>query len=148
MTKIADPHSLALYEALMIEGSWDQYTDKELASYLPSSSYTPARLRDQLASGELVLLKEIPAAPVFRLVSGNIVPAESPSTAIAENAVTAFEKRFGDRQAFPSRGTAYARSDNLSPPPRLDYTPEPPAIEPPPEPLPQSPALVQTACSP
>ena len=136
MTRIADPHSLALHEALMIEGGWDQYSDKELASYLPSSSFTPARLRDQLASGELVLLKEIPAVPVFRLVSGRIVPTESTSAAIAENAVTAFEKRFGDRQAFPSRGTAYAHSDSLPPPPKLDYTPEPPVIEPPPEPLP------------
>jgi len=136
VTKIADPHSLALHEALMIEGGWDQYSDKELASYLPSSSFTPARLRDQLASGELVLLKEIPAVPVFRLVSGRIVPTESTSAAIAENAVTAFEKRFGDRQAFPSRGTAYAHSDSLPPPPKLDYTPERPVIEPPPEPLP------------
>ena len=136
MTRIADPHSLALHEALMIEGGWDQYSDKELASYLSSSSFTSARLRDQLASGELVLLKEIPAAPVFRLVSGRIVPTERASVAIAENAVTAFEKRFGDRQAFPSRGTAYAHSDSLPPPPKLDYTPEPPVIEPPPEPLP------------
>ena len=136
MTKIADPHSLALHEALMIEGGWDQYSDRELASYLSSSSFTPARLRDQLASGELVLLKEIPAAPVFRLVSGRIVPTERASFAIAENAVTAFEKRFGDRQAFPSRGTAYAHSDSLPPPPKLDYTPEPPVIEPPSEPLP------------
>ena len=136
MTRIADPHSLALHEALMIEGGWDQYSGRELASYLSSSSFTPARLRDQLASGELVLLKEIPAAPVFRLVSGRIVPTESTSTAIAENAITAFEKRFGDRQAFPSRGTAYAHSDSLPPPPKLDYTPEPPVIEPPPEPLP------------
>jgi hypothetical protein len=64
----------------MIEGGWDQYSDKELASYLSSSSPTPARIRDQLASGELVLLKEIPAAPVFRLVSGRIVPTESTST--------------------------------------------------------------------
>lgn len=136
MTKIADPHSLALHEALMIEGGWDEYSDKELVSYLSSSSFTPARLRDQLASGELVLLKEIPAAPVFRLVSGRIVPAESTSVAITENAVTAFKTRFGDRQAFPSRGTAYAHSDSLAPPPKLDYTPEPPVIEPPPEPLP------------
>lgn len=136
MTKIADPHSLALHEALMIEGGWDQYSDKELASYLSSSSFTPARLRDQLASGELVLLKEIPAVPVFRLVSGSIVPAESSSIAIAENAVNAFGKRFGDRPAFPARGTAYAHSDNLAPPAKLDYTPEPPVIEPPPEPLP------------
>lgn len=136
MTRIADPHSLALHEALMIEGGWDQYSDRELASYLSSSSFTPARLRDQLASGELVLLKEIPAAPVFRLVSGRIVPTERASFAIAENAVTAFEKRFGDRQAFPSRGTAYAHSDSLPPPPKLDYTPERPVIEPPPEPLP------------
>jgi hypothetical protein len=136
VTKIADPHSLALHEALMIEGGWDQYSDRELASYLSSSSFTPARLRDQLASGELVLLKEIPAVPVFRLVSGRIVPTESTSVAIAENAVTAFEKRFGDRQAFPSRGTAYAHSDSLPPPPKLDYTPESPVIEPPPEPLP------------
>src|SRR5690554_834167 len=120
----------------MIEGGWDQYSDKELASYLSSSSFTPARLRDQLASGELVLLKEIPAVPVFRLVSGRIVPTERASAAIAENAVTAFEKRFGDRQAFPSRGTAYAHSDSLPPPPKLDYTPEPPVIEPPSEPLP------------
>ena len=136
MTKIADPHSLALHEALMIEGGWDQYSDKELASYLSSSSFTSARLRDQLASGELVLLKEIPAVPVFRLVSGRIVPTERASVAIAENAVTAFEKRFGDRQAFPSRGTAYAHSDSLPPPPKLEYTPEPPVIEPPSEPLP------------
>ncbi|KPQ28966.1 MAG: S-type Pyocin [Marinobacter excellens HL-55] len=136
MTKIADPHSLALHEALMIEGGWDQYSDRELASYLSSSSFTPSRLRDQLASGELVLLKEIPAVPVFRLVSGSIVPAESASVAIAENAVMAFERRFGDRQAFPARGTAYAHSDSLAPPARLDYTPEPPVIEPPPEPLP------------
>jgi len=136
VTKIADPHSLALHEALMIEGGWDQYSDKELASYLSSSSFTPARLRDQLASGELVLLKEIPAVPVFRLVSGSIVPAESASIAIAENAVNAFGKRFGDRPAFPARGTAYAHSDSLPPPPKLDYTPEPPVIEPPPEPLP------------
>src|SRR5690554_2716991 len=120
----------------MIEGGWDQYSDRELASYLSSSSFTPARLRDQLASGELVLLREIPAAPVFRLVSGRIVPTESTSAAIAENVITAFEKRFGDRQAFPSRGTAYAHSDSLPPPPKLDYTPEPPVIEPPPEPLP------------
>src|SRR5690554_232251 len=120
----------------MIEGGWDQYSDKELASYLSSSSFTPARLRDQLASGELVLLKEIPAVPVFRLVSGSIVPAESSSIAIAENAVNAFGKRFGDRPAFPARGTAYAHSDNLAPPAKLDYTPEPPVIEPPPEPLP------------
>src|SRR5690554_4495731 len=120
----------------MIEGGWDQYSDRELAGYLSSSSFTPARLRDQLASGELVLLREIPAAPVFRLVSGRIVPTERASAAIAENAVTAFEKRFGDRQAFPSRGTAYAHSDSLPPPPKLDYTPEPPVIEPPPEPLP------------
>ncbi|MGP9832046.1 hypothetical protein [Marinobacter sp. NSM] len=113
MTKIADPHSLALHEALMIEGGWDQYSDRELASYLSSSSFTPARLRDQLTSGELVLLKEIPAVPVFRLVSGRIVPTERASVAIAENAVTGFEKRFGDRQAFPSRGTAYAHSERL-----------------------------------
>ncbi len=79
MTKIADPHSLALHEALMIEGGWDQYSDKELASYLSSSNFTSARLRDQLASGELVLLKEIPAVPVFRLVSGRIVPTERAS---------------------------------------------------------------------
>src|SRR5690554_4650241 len=106
----------------MIEGGWDQYSDKELASYLSSSSFTPARLRDQLASGEQVLLKEIPAVPVFRLVSGRIVPTESVLIAIAENAVTAFEKRFGDRQEFPSRGTAYAHSDSLSPPPKLALT--------------------------
>jgi len=60
VTKIADPHSLAIHEALMIEGGWDQYTDKELASYLPSSGYTPARLRDQLASGELVFRGRTP----------------------------------------------------------------------------------------
>ncbi|HLV77593.1 MAG TPA: hypothetical protein VKY53_06705, partial [Marinobacter sp.] len=117
-------------------GGWDQYSDKELASYLSSSSFTPARLRDQLATGELVLLKEIPAVPVFRRVSGTIVPAESASIAIAENAVTAFKTRFGDRQASPSRGTAYDQSDSLAPPARLDYTPEPPVIEPPSEPLP------------
>src|SRR5690606_41245762 len=106
----------------MIEGGWDQYSDKELASYLSSSSFTPARLRDQLASGELVLLKEIPAAPIFSLVSGRIVPTESTSAAIAENAVTAFEKRFGDRQALPARGNAYGHSDRLSPQPQLGYT--------------------------
>lgn len=83
MTKIANPHSLALYEALMIEGGWDQYSDKELASYLPSSSYTPSRLRDQLASGELVFLKEIPEVPVFRLASGSIAPAQNASIAIS-----------------------------------------------------------------
>jgi len=136
VTRIADPHSLALHEALMIEGGWDQYSDKELASYLSSSSFTPARLRDQLATGELVLLKEIPAVPVFRWVSGTIVPAESASIAIAENAVTAFKTRFGDRQASPSRRTAYTQSDSLAPPAKLDYTPGPPVIEPPSEPLP------------
>jgi len=136
VTNIADPHSLALYEALMIEGGWDQYSDKELASYLPSSSYTSSRLRDQLASGELVLLKEIPEVPVFKLVSGSIVPAQSASIAISGNAVSAFTKRFENQQPFRSGAAGYAHSDNLPPPPKLDYTPEGPVIEPATEPLP------------
>ena len=136
MTKIADPHSLALHEALMIEGGWDQYSDKELASYLPSSSYTPARIRDQLASGELVLLKEIPAVPVFRLISGSIVPAESASGAIAESALTALTTRFENKQPFRSGAAGQAHADSLSPPTKLDYTPEAPVIEPATAPLP------------
>ena len=136
VTKIADPHSLALHEALMIEGGWDQYSDKELASYLPSSSYTPARIRDQLASGELVLLKEIPAVPVFRLISGSIVPAESASGAIAESALTALTTRFENKQPFRSGATGQAHADSLSPPTKLDYTPEAPVIEPATAPLP------------
>lgn len=136
MTKIADPHSLALHEALMIEGGWDQYSDKELASYLPSSSYTPARIRDQLASGELVLLKEIPAVPVFRLISGSIVPAESASGAIAESALTALTTRFENKQPFRSGAAGQAHADSLSPPTKLDYTPEAPVIEPANAPLP------------
>ena len=136
MTKIADPHSLALHEALMIEGGWDQYSDKELASYLPSSSFTPARLRDQLASGELVLLKEIPAVPVFRLISGSIVPAESASGAIAESALTALTTRFENKQPFRSGAAGQAHADSLSPPTKLDYTPEAPVIEPATAPLP------------
>ncbi|WP_143151124.1 hypothetical protein [Marinobacter nauticus] len=78
MTKIADPHSLALHEALMIEGGWDQYSDRELASYLSSSSFTPARLRDQLASGELVLLKEIPTVPSSGWYPGALFPLKAP----------------------------------------------------------------------
>lgn len=136
MTKIAGPHSLALHEALMIEGGWDQYSDKELASYLPSSSFTPARLRDQLASGELVLLKEIPAVPVFRLISGSIVPAESASGAIAESALTALTTRFENKQPFRSGAAGQAHADSLSPPTKLDYTPEAPVIEPANAPLP------------
>lgn len=136
MTRIADPHSLALHEALMIEGGWDQYSDKELASYLPSSSFTPARLRDQLASGELVLLKEIPAVPVFRLISGSIVPAESASGAIAESALTALTTRFENKQPFRSGAAGQAHADSLSPPTKLDYTPEAPVIEPATAPLP------------
>lgn len=136
MTKIADPHSLALHEALMIEGGWDQYSDRELASYFSSSSYTPARIRDQLASGELVLLKEIPAVPIFRLVSGRIVPEESASGAIAESAISAFTKRFKDKQPFGSGAAASAHADSLSPPTKLDYTPEAPVIEPATTPLP------------
>lgn len=136
MTKIADPHSLALHEALMIEGGWDQYSDKELASYLPSSSFTPARLRDQLASGELVLLKEIPAVPIFRLVSGSIVPEESASGAIAESAISAFTKRFKDKQPFRLGAAGSAHADSLSPPTKLDYTPEALVIEPATTPLP------------
>lgn len=120
----------------MIEGGWDQYSDKELASYLPSSSYTSSRLRDQLASGELVLLKEIPEVPVFKLVSGSIVPAESASVAISGDAISAFSQRFENQQPFRSGAAGYAHSDNLPPPPKLDYTPEGPVIEPATEPLP------------
>ncbi|WP_226596894.1 S-type pyocin domain-containing protein [Marinobacter nauticus] len=120
----------------MIEGGWDQYSDKELASYLPSSSFTPARLRDQLASGELVLLKEIPAVPVFRLISGSIVPAESASGAIAESALTALTTRFENKQPFRSGAVGQAHADSLSPPTKLDYTPEAPVIEPATAPLP------------
>ncbi|WP_375177786.1 S-type pyocin domain-containing protein [Marinobacter mobilis] len=135
VTKISDPHSLALHEALMIEGGWDQYSNQELASYLSSSRSNPTRLRDQLASGELVLLKEPPTVPVFRLVSGSLIPTESSSIAIAENAVRAMEKRFGG-SVFPIMAAGYSLSDNLPLPPNLAYTPEPPLPVGPTEPLP------------
>ncbi|GGC66837.1 hypothetical protein GCM10011362_14180 [Marinobacter halophilus] len=118
----------------MIEGGWDQYTDQELASYCSKGS-NPARLRDQLASGELVLLTESPSVPIFKLASGSLAPAGSASITIAENAVSAFETRFGAR-AFPLRAAGYSHTDSLPPSPKLDYTPEPPVVDWPPEPLP------------
>ncbi len=60
VTKIISPHSLALHEALMIEGQRDQCPEKELASLLPSgvsrhqvknqfSDYTESEFLDLMA---------------------------------------------------------------------------------------------------
>src|SRR5690606_34355826 len=130
----------------MIEGGWDQYSDKELASYLPSSSFTPARLRDQLGGAVVGLLKGIPAVPVFRLISGRIVPAESASGAIAESAVTALTTRFENKQPFRSGAAGQAHADSLSPPTKLDYTPEAPVRAPATPPLPPA-VMISEQCA-
>ncbi|WP_336367826.1 S-type pyocin domain-containing protein [Marinobacter sp. C2H3] len=134
MTRIADPQTLALHEALMIDGGWDRYSDQELARQLPPT-VRPARLKDQLANGELVLLRDTPSIPLFQVVAGRVVRSESPSGAINPLAADALGIRFGDRD-FAARAPGYGQSDSLPPPPALTYTPEPPVPEPPPNTFP------------
>ena len=132
MTKIVSPHSLALHEALMIEGQWDQYSDEKLASLLPSG-VSRHQVKDQLANGELVLLSDTPSAPVFKLSGGKIVPAGSNQIAISESSIDTLEKRFSSG-SLSSPGPGRISSDSLSPPSEPAYTPEPPVIDKPAEP--------------
>ncbi|MFL1455562.1 S-type pyocin domain-containing protein [Marinobacter sp. GN3S48] len=132
MTKIVSPHSLALHEALMIEGQWDQYPEKELASLLPSG-VSRHQVKDQLASGELVLLSDTPSAPVFKLSEGKIVPADSNQIAISGSSVDNLERRFSSG-SLSSLSPGRAGSDSLPPPSEPVYSPEPPVTDKPAEP--------------
>lgn len=127
MTKIVSPHSLALHEALMIEGQWDQYPDEKLASMLPSG-VSRHQVKDQLANGELVLLSDNPSAPVFKLSGGKIAPADSGHIAISGSSINTLEKRFSSG-SLSSSGPVRAGSDSLPPPSEPVYTPEPSVID-------------------
>lgn len=133
MTKIVSPHSLALHEALMIEGQWDQYPEETLASLLPSG-VSRHQVKDQLASGELVLLSDTPRSPVFKLSGGKVVPSDSNQIAISGSSVDTLERRFGSG-SLSSSSPGHVGSDSLPPQSEPVYSPEPPVADQPAEPL-------------
>ena len=133
MTKIVSPHSLALHEALMIEGQWDQYPEKTLASMLPDG-VNRHQVKDQLASGELVLLSDTPRSPIFKLSGGKVVPADSNQIAISGSSVDTLKKRFGAGSLSPS-SPGRVGPDSMPPQSEPVYSPEPPVADQPAESL-------------
>ncbi len=123
MEKIVSPDTLMCHEAPLIEGQWQRFSDQDLGLLLPTG-VSHHRAKAQLASGELVLLTDSPQAPLYSLANGQLEANTDSQITTPAEAVSALNRRFLT-PAGSAGGAPRTASDNLSPPPELEYTPEP-----------------------
>ncbi|MFL7022885.1 S-type pyocin domain-containing protein [Enterovibrio norvegicus] len=123
MAKIVRLDSLSNGEAVRIEGNISRYSEADLLAMLPSGS-SGVSITSSLARGEMVVVSDNPAAPLFTFSDGKLVANTSNQITVTDQAFNDAKQRFLTTK--PRMGTS--RPANNGPALALSeptYVPEP-----------------------
>ncbi|WP_283131101.1 S-type pyocin domain-containing protein [Enterovibrio norvegicus] len=93
MAKIVRLDSLSNGEAVRIEGSISRYSETDLLAMLPSGS-SGVSITSSLARGEMVVVSDNPAAPLFTFSNGKLVANTSNQITMTDQALNDAKQRF------------------------------------------------------
>ncbi|WP_255555444.1 colicin E3/pyocin S6 family cytotoxin [Enterovibrio paralichthyis] len=136
MGKIVRLDSLSSGEAIRIEGNISRFSDSELEGMLPPGA-SGISLKSSLARGELVVLSDTPAVPLFTSSNGKLVANTSNQISITDQAFSEVKQRFLSKK--PCFGASKpTKTDDFVSFSEANYSPEPVIKEPPPKPIQQT----------
>ncbi|OEF57951.1 S-type pyocin domain-containing protein [Enterovibrio norvegicus] len=134
MEKIVRLDGLSQSDAIRIEGNTSRFSESELESMLPSG-VSSVNVKSSLARGELVVVSDKPAVPLFKYSDGKLVANASNQITVTDQAFNDAKQRFlmSKPRMSASRSASNDPSSSFSEP---SYVPEPVIAEPPLTPTP------------